>query len=57
MARLRNSPKPVNGTWTTRAPSASASAAVPSVLLESATTTSSAQSTLDTAASILAASL
>jgi hypothetical protein len=57
MARLRNSPKPVNGTCTTRAPSASASATVPSVLLESATTTSSAQSTLDTAASILAASL
>ena len=57
MARLRNSPKPLNGTWTTRAPSEVAISAVRSVLNESTTTTSSAHSTLSTAASIFSASL
>ena len=57
MARLRNSPKPLNGTSTTLAPSEVAIAAVRSTLNESITTTSSAHSTLETAAAIFSASL
>ena len=57
MAWLRRSPKPVKGTCTTRAPSFPAISAVASVLWESTTTTSSAQSTLRTADSIFSASL
>ena len=57
MARLRKSPKPLNSICTTRAPSPSAICTVPSVLCESATTISSAHSTLETASRIFSASL
>jgi len=57
MARLRRSPNPLKGTFTTRAPSDRATSAVRSVLNESTTTTSSAHNRLDTAASIFSDSL
>src|SRR4051812_17841760 len=58
MATLRNFPKPSKGICTTFAPSFSLRAAMPSVLNESATITSSAQLiTLRIAASIFLSSL
>ena len=57
MALLRSGPKPSKSICTTRAPRRSAISMVPSVEWESARTISSAQRTLEIAASILSASL
>ena len=54
---MRKSPKPLNGTCTTRAPRFFGDRGVPSVLCESTTTISSAHNTVSTAALIFSASL